>query len=46
MGNSGRIPRQLTTVIDVRHVRGPKNGGTADRRAYEVYRARAERREA
>jgi len=46
MGNSGRVPRQLTTVIDVRLVRGPENGGTADRRAYKVHRATAERREA
>ena len=46
MGNSGRVPRQLTAIIDVRHVRCPEEGGTADRRAKAVHRAMAERREA
>ena len=41
MGNSGRVPRQLTTVIYyMRQVRGPENGSTASHRAV------AERREA
>lgn len=46
MGNSGRLPRQLTAIIDVRQVRCPEKGGTTDRRAQAVHRAIAERREA